>query len=70
MIQSSGNLKVRFKYGKKISQTAKNERRLILRKITIYIVTCVGVCMTKITGSRSDDWIYWQFGYNLSFNYN
>jgi hypothetical protein len=29
-------------------------------------VTCMGVRVTKITGWRSDDWIYWHFGYNLS----
>jgi hypothetical protein len=30
------------------------------------IVTCMGVPMTKITGSSSDDWIHWHFGYNFS----
>jgi hypothetical protein len=30
------------------------------------IVTCRVVRVTKITGSRSDDWIYWHFGYSLS----
>jgi hypothetical protein len=30
------------------------------------IVTCGTVHVTKITGSRLDDWIYWHFGYNLS----
>jgi hypothetical protein len=28
--------------------------------------TCMGVGVTKITGSSSDDWIYWHFGYSLS----
>jgi hypothetical protein len=30
------------------------------------------VRVTKITGSRSDDWIYWHVGYNLliTLNYN
>jgi hypothetical protein len=32
----------------------------------IHIFTCKGVRVTKITGSRSDDWIYWHFGYNRS----
>jgi hypothetical protein len=27
---------------------------------------CMGVCVTKITGSSSDDWVYWHFGYSLS----
>jgi hypothetical protein len=26
--------------------------------------------VTKITGSRSDDWINWHFGYTLTLNYN
>jgi hypothetical protein len=30
------------------------------------IVTCRGVRVTKKTGSSSDDWIYWHFGYSLS----
>jgi hypothetical protein len=34
--------------------------------IYIYIVMCWMVCVTKITGSSSDDWIYWHFGYSLS----
>jgi hypothetical protein len=29
------------------------------------IVTCRGVRVTTITGSSSDDWIYWQLGYTL-----
>jgi hypothetical protein len=29
-------------------------------------VTCMGVHVTKITGSNSHDWIYWHFGYMLS----
>jgi hypothetical protein len=31
-----------------------------------HIVTYRVVCVTKLTGSSSDDWIYWHFGYNLS----
>jgi uncharacterized metal-binding protein len=34
--------------------------------LLLHIVVCTGVHVTKITGSRSDDWIYWHFGYNLS----
>jgi predicted ABC-type sugar transport system permease subunit len=34
--------------------------------IYIYIVTCMGVHVTKITGSRSDDWYYWHLGYKFS----
>jgi hypothetical protein len=30
------------------------------------IVTCMGVRVTKITGSRSDEWIYWHFDYKFS----
>jgi hypothetical protein len=30
------------------------------------IITCRVVRVTKITGPRSDDWIYWHFGYKLS----
>jgi hypothetical protein len=30
---------------------------------------CMAVCVTKITVSSSDDWIYWHFGYNLYLNY-
>jgi hypothetical protein len=30
------------------------------------IVTCRGARIMKITGSGSDDWIYWHFGYKLS----
>jgi hypothetical protein len=29
-------------------------------------VTCRVIRVTKITGSSSDDWIYWHFGYTLS----
>jgi hypothetical protein len=29
------------------------------------IVTCKWVRVTKIKGSRSDDWIYWHFGYKF-----
>jgi hypothetical protein len=29
-------------------------------------VTCRGICVTKIRDSRSDDWIYWHFGYKFS----
>jgi hypothetical protein len=32
----------------------------------INIVTCRVVRVKKITGSRSDDWIYWHFDYNIS----
>jgi hypothetical protein len=33
----------------------------------LFILSRVGgVRVTKITGSRSDDWIYWHFIYNLS----
>jgi hypothetical protein len=31
-------------------------------------VTCRGVGVIKITGFRSDDWIYWQFGYITTIN--
>jgi hypothetical protein len=31
----------------------------------INIVTCVGVCVTTIMGSRSDVWICWHFCYSL-----
>jgi hypothetical protein len=30
------------------------------------IVTCRVVCVTKMTGSSLDDWIYQHFGYSLS----
>jgi hypothetical protein len=30
------------------------------------IVTCRGVLMIKVTGSRSEDWIHWHFGYKFS----
>jgi hypothetical protein len=30
-----------------------------------YIVSCRVVRVTKITGSGSDDWNYWHFGYTL-----
>jgi hypothetical protein len=30
----------------------------------------VGIRVTNIAGSRSDDWIYCHVGYNLSLNYN
>jgi hypothetical protein len=30
----------------------------LLVKIHDHIVTCVGVRVTKVTGSDSDDWIY------------
>jgi hypothetical protein len=35
-----------------------------------FVQSSRGVCVTKITGSSSDDWIYWHFGYTLSLNYN
>jgi hypothetical protein len=31
------------------------------RSLNHNIVTCMGVCLKNITGSRSDDWIYWCF---------
>jgi hypothetical protein len=34
------------------------------------IFTCRGVRVTKISGSISDDWIYWHFGYTFSLNYD
>jgi hypothetical protein len=34
--------------------------------ILYYIVTCRRVHVTIMTGSSSDDWIYWHVGYNLS----
>jgi hypothetical protein len=34
------------------------------------IVTCRVVRVTKITGSSSDDWIYWHFGYSISLDYS
>jgi hypothetical protein len=34
-------------------------------ELYLYIVTCIGVRVMKITVSRSDDWIYWHFGYKL-----
>jgi hypothetical protein len=30
------------------------------------IVTCRRVRVAIMAGSRSDDWIYWHFGYKLS----
>jgi hypothetical protein len=41
--------------------------RIILKCILMeyYIVTCRGR-VTKIAGSRSDDWIYWHIGYKFS----
>jgi hypothetical protein len=32
----------------------------------IRIVTCRRVRVTIMTGSNSDDWIYWHFGYKFS----
>jgi hypothetical protein len=29
-----------------------------------------GYAWQKVTGSSSDNWIYWHFGYSLSINYN
>jgi hypothetical protein len=34
--------------------------------VLICTVTCKVLRVAKIKGSRSDDWIYWHFGYNLS----
>jgi hypothetical protein len=48
------------RYYKKANQT--NERN----QIQYNIAACRGVRVTKITGSRTDDWIYSYFGYNLS----
>jgi hypothetical protein len=39
---------------------------LIAVTLVICTVTCRRVRVTKITGSSSDVWIYWHFGYNLS----
>jgi hypothetical protein len=30
------------------------------------ILSPIGVRVTKMTGSRSDDWIYWHIGYKFS----
>jgi hypothetical protein len=35
----------------------------------VCIVTCRAVRVRRITGSSSDDWIYWHFGYNLSLSH-
>jgi hypothetical protein len=34
--------------------------------IVINIITCRVVCVMKMTGSSSDDWIYWHFSYKFS----
>jgi hypothetical protein len=34
--------------------------------VLLYTVTCRRVRVMIMTGSRSDDWIYWHFGYNPS----
>jgi hypothetical protein len=39
---------------------------LAMVNMKINIVTCMVVRSTKMTGSSSDDWIYWHLGYNLS----
>jgi hypothetical protein len=52
-----------------------NHRLLVSTRIKIYrgftlkdnhIVTYRRVRVTIMTGSSSDDWFYWHFGYNLS----
>jgi hypothetical protein len=35
-------------------------------RLTHNIVTCRRVRVTIMTGSSSDDWIYWYIGYNFS----
>jgi hypothetical protein len=37
-----------------------------LPQLYLYIITCRGLRVTKITDSRSGDWIYWHFGYRYS----
>jgi hypothetical protein len=39
-------------------------------KTLLNTVKYMGLRVTKITGSRADDWIYWHIGYFLSLNYN
>jgi hypothetical protein len=43
----------------------EDEDSMLLRNVCI-IFTCMGIRVTKITGSRSDHWIYWYFGYKFS----
>jgi hypothetical protein len=40
---------------------------VILTKMMYIIITCRAVRVTKITGSRSDDLIYWHVGYSLVY---
>jgi hypothetical protein len=37
-------------------------------QLLLYTVYCH--VSGSMTGSSSDDWIYWHFGYTLSLNYN
>jgi hypothetical protein len=41
-----------------------------LSLLVYYTGTCIALRVTKITGSSSDDYIHWHFGYTLSLNYN
>jgi hypothetical protein len=49
----------------KSSSGERNNSHLFLLEC-LDILPRVGVRVTKITGSRSDGWIYWHFGYNFS----
>jgi hypothetical protein len=45
-------------------------QRTTVRKLSSVYCHVQGVCVTKLTGSSSDDWIYQHFGYTISFNYS
>jgi hypothetical protein len=53
----------KMRKGKKSITLAGNQLPVLGQ---INIVTCRGVHVTKLTGSRSDDWIYWHFCYKFS----
>jgi hypothetical protein len=44
----------------------KNTNTISIRKFVDGIVTCRRVCVTQMTGTTSDDWIYWHSGYDLT----
>jgi hypothetical protein len=37
-----------------------------VRRTVIDNIKCMGIRVTKMMGSRHDDWIYWHFGYKFS----
>jgi hypothetical protein len=56
-----------YHWTSKLKHDASSDHVGIIPQLSNSVVTCRRVHVAIVTGSTSDDWIYWHFGYNLSW---